>query len=435
MVFVLDRHQKPLMPCSEKRARLLLERGRAVVHRMAPFTIRLKNREKASSARQPLRLKLDPGSKTTGVAILLTGAQGAKGVLLGEIVHKTGIKARLDARRALRRGRRYRKTRYRKPRFNNRQRKAGWLPPSLAARVNQTLHAVTKLRQLTPLTQVSVEHVKFDTQALENPEIRGAEYQQGTLLGYEVREYLLEKWGRACVYCGATDVPLEVEHIVPKSRGGTSRVSNLALACHACNQTKGTQTAMEFGYPQIHAQARRPLKDAAMMNATRWRLYAQLTATGLPVEGGSGGRTKMQRIAHDLPKEHYYDALCVGESTPERFSALPVYIHVWGAKGRGTRQLAGLNRAGFPTRHRSRGRRHMGFQTGDLIRGTVVRGPYAGTWMGRVTVRSRPRFVLTTAAGTRIEVPARACSLIQRQDGWTYHVTLIGAGEAASPPA
>ena len=190
------------------------------------------------------------------------------------------------------------------------------------------MNAVAKLKTLMPISAVSVEHVKFDTQKLENPEISGVEYQQGTLLGYEVREYLLEKGGLACAYGGTPAVPLEVEHSVPKSRGGTDRVSNLTLACHACNQAKGSRTAKEFGYPNIQAQARKPLKDAAMMNATRWRLYTQLQATGLPVEGGSGGRTKMQRLAHAFPKEHYYDALCVGKSTPNRFTSLPAYVQV-----------------------------------------------------------------------------------------------------------
>ena len=130
------------MPCSEKRARLLLERGRAVVHKMAPFTIRIKDRRVKDSALQPLRLKVDPGSKTTGMAMILDGQHGAKGVFFGEIVHKPYIKWRLQARAGVRRGRRFRHTRYRPARFANRKRKAGWLPPSLEARVDQTLHAV-----------------------------------------------------------------------------------------------------------------------------------------------------------------------------------------------------------------------------------------------------------------------------------------------------
>ena len=428
MVFVLDQHKKPLMPCTEKRARQLLDRGRAVVHNRAPFTIRLKDRTAAASVFQPLRVKWDPGRKTTGVALILEGAKGAQVLFFGEIVHKAGIKAKLEARWALRSGRRQRKPRYRKPRFQNRKRKEGWLPPSLEARVNQTLHARARMRELTPITDLSVEHVRVDTQKREHPEISGVEYQQGTLLGYEVCEYLLEQWGRPCVYCGATDVPLEVEHIMPGSRGGTDRVSKLTLACRAGTQAKGHQTAAEFGHPEIPTQARKPLNDAAMMNATRWRLYAQLQATGLPVEGGSGGRTKTQRLAHGFPKEHDTDALCVGESTPERFTSLPAYVQVWTAKGRGNRQRCGTDAYGFPIRHRSRHKVHFGFQTGDLVRAVVPKGTYAGTHTGRVLVRATGSFDLS-AQGRRIAqgISYKPCRILQRNGGWMYEPKPVSA--------
>lgn len=418
-VFVLDKHQKPLMPCSEKRARLLLERGRARVHKMYPFTIRLVDRLQEESVLQEARLKLDPGSKTTGMAITLDGDKGTKAVLLGEIIHKVGIKKSLDSRRSIRQSRRNRKTRYRKPRFLNRKRKEGWLPPSLEARVNQTMNAVAKLKKLTPISTISVEHVKFDTQLMQNSEISGVEYQQGELMGYEVREYLLEKWGRACVYCGATDVPLEIEHIVPKSRGGSNRVSNLALACHECNQEKGNRTAEEYGFPHIQAQAKKPLKDAAMMNATRWKLYRQLKETGLLVEGGSGGRTKMQRIQRELPKEHYYDALCVGASTPESFTSLPEIVQVWSAKGRGTRKMCNTDNFGFPISHRKAKKQYFGFQTGDLVVANVPKGKYKGTWKGRIAVRARGSFVLSSQ-DNKFDVYHKYCQMIQRNDGWNY---------------
>ncbi|WP_103374593.1 RNA-guided endonuclease IscB, partial [Sulfobacillus sp. hq2] len=455
MVFVLDKHQKPLMPCSEKRARQLLERGRAIVHKIAPFTIRLKDRTVEASAFQPLRVKLDPGSKTTGVAVILDGAKGTKIIFFGEIVHKTGIKARLDARRNVRHGRRFRHTRYRKPRFQNRKRKAGWLPPSLEARVNQTLYALAKIRRLAPITALSTEHVKFDTQQMQNPLISGVEYQQGTLLGYEIREYLLEKWDRQCAYCDARDVDLQIDHVYPKALGGSDRVSNLVIACPACNASKNNRLLADFlahdpgrrrrvaqnarkvagkdrakqreraqweatRLDRIQQQLRTPLKDAAMMNATRWRLYEQLQATGLPVEAGSGARTKMQRIQHRLPKEHYFDALCVGASTPDRFTALPAYVHIWTAKGRGNRQRCRTNKYGFPIRYLSGKKVHFGFQTGDRVRADKRQGQNAGVWTGRLTIRTDGRFVVTTADGLRIEVSWRSCRLLQRGDGWQY---------------
>ncbi len=418
MVFVLDKHQKPLMPCSEKRARLLMERGRAVVHRMEPFTIRLKDRILAQSETEPLRLKLDPGSKTTGMAVM---SDAGRVIFLGELNHKKGIKMALESRRSLRRGRRNRKTRYRKPRFLNRTRAKGWLPPSLEARVDQTLNATTKLRRLLPIAAISTEHVKFDTQLMENAAINGVEYQQGELLGYEIREYLLEKWGRKCAYCGAENVPLEIEHIIPKIRGGSNRLSNLAIACTPCNQKKNSQTAEEFGFPEIQAQARKPLRDAAMMNATRWRLFERLRETGLPVECGTGARTKMQRIKHRLPKTHYYDACCVGASTPDVVSVQARYAALWTATGRGKRQMCQTDKYGFPKAHRANRKVQFGFLTGDIVSADVPAGKYQGTWRGRATCRASGQFDLRDGQKTIVcRTNHKRCRLIQRGDGWQY---------------
>lgn len=428
MVFVLDKRKKPVMPCSEKRARLLLERGRAVVHKMNPFTIRLKDRVVKESQLQPLRLKIDPGSKKTGIAVINEAESDfGKVIYLGEIHHKKGIKSKLDSRRALRRNRRNRKTRYRKARFLNRKRYKGWLPPSLEAKVNQTLKAVSKLQKLLPIITISTEHVKFDTQLMQNPAISGIKYQQGTLAGYEIREYLLEKWGRKCAYCGKTDIPLEIEHIVPKTRGGSNRVSNLTLSCRNCNQKKDKLTAEEFGYPEIQAQAKKPLKDATMMNATRWALFKKLKETGLPLECGTGARTKMQRIKHELPKTHYYDACCVGASTPENLKIIPQYVSTWTAIGRGTRQMCNTDKFGFPKSHRKNKKLYNGFQSGDIVKADIPKGKYAGKHTGRVAVRSTGYFDIKNSAGTRIcqGVSHKYFKVAQRADGWQYEKTKI----------
>ena len=405
------------MPCSEKRARQLLQRGQAVVHRLIPFTIRLKVNP-VTQITQELRLKLDPGSKTTGMAVL----HGNKAIFLAKIKHKPGIKQKLDHRRSLRRSRRNRKTRYRQPRFLNRKRNSGWLPPSLEARVNQTLSAVQKLRKLLPITAISTEHAKFDTQLMQNPNIQGVEYQQGELQGYEVREYLLEKWGRKCAYCGATNVPLEIEHIIPKARGGSDRISNLTLVCCSCNQEKNALTAAEFGYPQVQAKAKTPLKDAAMMNSTRWRLFEQLKATSLPVECGTGARTKMNRIALNLPKEHYYDACCVGQSTPDNLQICTSYVQTWVAVGRGTRQMCNPDKYGFPRGHRQNRKLYFGFQTGDKVKANILKGKYAGLWKGRVAVRASGFFDLKDDNNARIcqGISYKHCRLVQRASGWQY---------------
>ena len=228
-VFVLDTNKQPLDPIHPGWARKLLDTQQAAVFRQCPFTIILKT-ERVNPQVQSFRLKLDPGSKTTGLA--LVNETSGEVVFAAELAHRgQQIKKALDGRRAVRRRRRARHTRYRKPRFANRIRPVGWLAPSLKSRVCNIETWVKRLRKLCPITAISMELVRFDLQALENPEICGIEYQQGTLFGFEVREYLLEKWKRVCAYCGAKGVPLEVEHILCQSRGGTQRVSNLTLAC------------------------------------------------------------------------------------------------------------------------------------------------------------------------------------------------------------
>jgi 5-methylcytosine-specific restriction endonuclease McrA len=213
---VLNSNKQPINPIRPGAARKLLNAGKAAVYRMYPFTIILKS--EVNQTPTPIVVKLDPGSKTTGIALL----QNDKVIWAAELTHRGAtIKAALLSRRQLRRGRRNRKTRYRQARFLNRTRPKGWLAPSLQHRVDTTITWVNKLIKFSPIGLIVQELVRFDLQQLENPEISGIEYQQGTLLGYSVREYLLNKWNRQCTYCQVENVPLQVEHIQPKAKGGS----------------------------------------------------------------------------------------------------------------------------------------------------------------------------------------------------------------------
>ncbi len=426
MVFVLDSAKQPLDPCHPARARELLRKGRAAVFRRYPFTIILGDRAGGNVSTH--RLKLDPGSKTTGSAIVqeMTG----RVVFAAELTHRgQAIRDALSARRAIRRSRRQRKTRYRKARFLNRKRSKGWLAPSLAHRVLTPLTWVKRLERLVPLAAVSMELVRFDTQLMENAEVAGVAYQQGELQGYEVREYLLEKWGRRCAYCHATSVPLQVEHLIPRARGGSDRVANLTLACEPCNQRKGSQTASEFGYPHLMAQAKQSLKDAAAINSVRWALWRSLLAFGLPLEVGTGGRTKWNRTRLGWPKAHWRDAACVGASTPDHLQAAVGSVLVIAAKGHGNRQSCRTNKYGFPIRYVPRKKRWFGFRTGDLVKAVVPSGKYRGTHAGRVIIRSRPSFRLNG-----IDIHPNYMRRIGHADGYAYATRAIG-GTAISPGA
>ena len=423
-VFVLDANKQPLPPVHPGRARVLLTQSKAAVFRRYPFTIILKS-VPLSPEVHPLRLKIDPGSKTTGIA--LVNETTGEVVFAAELVHRAdAIKKALDQRRAVRRGRRQRNTRYRKPRFANRRRRKGWLAPSLESRVVNVLTWVKRLMRLCPITALSLELVKFDLQQMENPEISGVQYQQGTHFGYEIRQYLLEKWDRACSYCGRKDVPLQVEHIQAKANGGTDRVSNLCLACNACNQAKGTQDIRTFLAEKpdllahILAQAKASLKDAAVVNTTRWALYERLLPLGLPIECGSGGLTKFNRTQRGLPKEHWIDAACVGKRTPLQLKVtgfLPLLI---AATGHGSRQKCNVNKVGFPCSKPKGAKKVKGYQTGDEIRAVVTTGTKQGIYVGRVLVRASGSFDIRTRTGRMKGISYRFCTPIHRCDGYSY---------------
>jgi len=418
VVFVLDTHRQPLDPCHEARARELLNKGKAAVFRRYPFTIILKERMLALSVVHDHRLKLDPGSKTTGIAIVQEGTDRV--VFAGELTHRSqSITDSMLARAAKRRSRRKRHTRYRKARFLNRRRPKGWLTPCMRHRVQTTLTWVGRLRKACPIAAVSMELVRFDTQLMQNAEISGVEYQQGALQGYEVREYLLHKWGRTYAYCNKKDVPLQIEHLVPRARGGSDRISNLTLSCGPCNQKKGNQTAAEYGFGHLMDAAKAPLKDAAGVNTTRWALWRALQATGLPLETGTGGRTKWNRTRLVIEKSHWADAACVGVSTPDRFQARPTNVLLIASKGHGTRQMCRTDKYGFPTRHVPREKRWFGFKTGDLVKAVVPQGKYAGTHVGRVAIRTSGSFNITTAHGIQ-RSGYRYCRLVQHADGYAY---------------
>ncbi len=431
-VFVLGKGKLPLMPCSEKRARKLLEANRAVVVRVYPFTIRLKDR--SDGIMQPLNVKLDPGSKVTGIAltrdvetVTIDGeiVKTVNVLNLFELTHRGElISSSLKTRKAFRASRRARNTRYRSPRFLNRARPKGWLPPSLNHRVTSILNLVIKLKKLVPLTNITQELVKFDMQKMVNPEISGIEYQQGTLQGYEVREYLLEKYNRTCVYCGVKNVPLQIEHIQAKSKGGTNRISNLTLACECCNKKKDNLDISVFlkNKPEllnnILKQVKSPLKDAAAVNATRWSLFNNLKKIGLSMEVGSGGLTKFNRVNLGLPKTHVLDAVSVGKLNVINNWNIPSLIMKSTGRGRYSRTYN--NSFGFPIGYLMKTKSIKGFQTGDTVKALITKGKKIGEYFGRLTIKATGYFTIKTRSTTVNSLSFKYFTLIQRADGYSY---------------
>jgi len=396
------------MPCHPARARELLAKGRAVVARFLPLAIRLK--DKTGGITQPIQLKIDPGSKTTGIALTTI----LRILILIEISHrKAAVQKKMGQRKSYRRRRRSANTRCRKPRFNNR-RKAGFIPPSIRSILDNISGWVARLRRWAPITETVIETTKFDAAKLQNPEISGTEYQKGTLAGFEVWEYLLAKFNHRCAYCERTDLPLTQDHVIPRSAGGSNRVSNLTLACLPCNQAKGNQSVTEFlaDRPEklrsLTAQLKKPLSSCATMNILRNRLAAMAEATGLPVVQSSGAETKFNRKRFGIQKTHALDAAFTGEmaACPKGTATRTLSIK---ATGRGSYCRTRTDAFGFPRLHLPRTKMVRGFQTGDIV--LTPKG------VGRIAVRTKGHFALATAR-EKTTINPNHCRLAQRADGY-----------------
>ena len=436
-VFVRSSNGKPLMPCHPARARQLLGSGRARVHRLYPYTIRLVDRKKG--AKQPVVLKVDPGAVTTGIALNRQELHNRKhqAVLhLAELTHRGAqVRAALARRAAYRRRRRSRNLRYRAPRFLNRMKDKGWLVPSLRSRVDNILSWQQRYSKLVPITSIEIESVRFDLQKDNNPEISGIGYQQGTLAGYEVREYLLEKWGRKCAYCDANNVPLQIDHIVPQkpknrlASKGSNRPSNLTVACESCNRAKSNNPVELFLSDQpdrleyILSHTKRPLNAAAAVNGTRAAIVKKLVdLSGIPVTEFSGGRTKFNRSKLGIPKTHAVDAACVGGLEHLKNWNAPVILIK--ATGRGSYQRTRLTKDGFPRGYLLRKKSVKEFRTGDLVRALVPAGKKAGTYIGRVAIRLSGSFDIQTATGTIQGISHGYCRRLLAGDGYHYQISV-----------
>ncbi len=428
-VYVLSRQRTSLMPTTERRARLWLKAGRARVVRREPFTIQLQF--DTTTYTQPVTVGVDTGSQTVGVAAVANAA-----VLYQAEVHlRTDVSLKLSQRRRYRRSRRSRKTRYRAARFANRCRTPGWLSPSLHAKAEATVKAVCFVARIVPVGQINVEIGSFDSQKMQHPEIAGIQYQQGTIQGYQLREYLLQKWQRRCAYCRASGFPLQIDHIVPRARGGSDRASNLALACEACNQRKGSQTASEFGFSDVQAQAKVPLQVAAHVSSIKTAVVSHLAERfgSDRVSVTYGYETKYKRIqVLGLPKSHTNDAIAIamGSELSEDVKSLSVLFHLR-CVPRGNYQLFNGKRA----EHRVWAPRKVkGWKLYEVV---AVKGQ-VGYIGGR---RLKGSFVIKDVATgkTILEVaPSKLQRPTRSAEGWMLtrrHLTAPEQEERASSPA
>lgn len=305
MVYVLDKDGKPLMPTERHgKVRRLLRDDKARVVRLQPFTIQL-NYE-STTFRQEVSLGIDTGSVHIGVS----ATTDKKELFAAEVVLRTDIVKKLASRLEMRRTRRSRKTRYRKPRFDNRLRKEGWLAPSIRNKVESHLKVIRFVHYLLPITKTIIEVAQFDAQKIKNDMIQGVEYQHGEQKGFwNVREYVLARDGHKCQNCKGKsgDKILSVHHLESRKTGGDSP-NNLITLCETCHK------AYHRGEFELKVKRGASLRDAAVMNIMRWAVYGQAKHEFCNVHLTYGYITKHTRIHYVIEKTHCADAFCISKN-------------------------------------------------------------------------------------------------------------------------
>lgn len=414
-VYVISKHGNPLMPCSPRKARVLLREGKAYAIKHEPFTIQL--RYGSSGYKQPVILGVDAGSKHIGAS----ASTEKQELYASETIlrsGKTGIVNLLSKRRELRRSRRNRKTRYRKSRFLNRvsRKHKGWLAPSIENKIHVHLKLVADIHRILPVTKIIVETASFDIQKIKNPEIQGKEYQQGEQLRFwNVREYVLFRDNHECQCCHGRshDSILNVHHIESRMTGGNAP-NNLITLCETCHH------GYHHGTVQLPARIKRGMsfRDATFMGIMRWSFYNHLKEQYQDVHMTFGYITKNTRIHAGLPKDHAIDAYCIAHNMQAKMLDYDFL----------RKQVRRHNRK-LHVEQPSKGGVRRRVQSNHLIKGFALNDTvlFKNSRWFIGGLRTKGSFVLKKLDGSKVEIsPSKICFC------WHNHSYLIERRERVS---
>ena len=392
--YIVNRHGQPLMPCRPRKAKLLLKAGKAKVIKMVPFTLQLLYG--SSGYKQEVSLAVDAGTRHIGVS----ATTETQVLFEAEVLPRSDMQELLATRRQFRRARRSRKTRYRKARFLNRRKKAGWLAPSVQHKIEAHLKTIERVHQLLPVSGTTIEIAQFDIEKLQHPDIEGKAYQQGPQLGFwNVREYVLFRDGHVCQWCQgkSKDKILNVHHIESRKTGG-DRPENLITLCETCHDDIH-RTHQEHKIEKKNSGFR----DATQMGLMRWRIYEQAKAMFPNVHLTYGYITKHTRISHQLEKSHLVDARCISRHPLARTDGIS-YLIKWVRRNNRQLHKATISKGGKRKRNTAPKSVH-GFRLFDCVR-------YQGKVCFVFGRRSSGYFDLRTLDGTKVHASASYKKLI-----------------------
>lgn len=410
---------EPLMPCTQRKARLLLKEGKAIIYQYNPFTIKLTYA--TGETKQNCSLGMDTGSKNIGFAI----TSEDKVLFKGEVELRQDVKSNLDTRRMYRRDRRNRKTRYRKPRFSNRKRTKKWLPPSLQNRVNHTFFWIDKLSSLVPNPKLHIEVGKFDTAKMINPNINGVDYQHGQTYGFfDERYYVFARDNYTCQCCGKSkDKILQTHHIVYRSNGGTNRVDNLITVCTDCHTSENHKKGGIFYQWQEEHKKVKQYKEPPFMNTLRKRIFTKYPEAVITY----GSETTPKRKELGLDKTHYNDAIAIsGIRKINKNSENGLFIKQFRKKKRSLHEATARKGRKTPNRNQKRNSKntpcYQGFFINDKVFVLSKKGYITGFTTGGAYVKDDEGNYITLPNKTYKQVGISKLRLEHHNNNWQYIV-------------
>jgi len=392
------------MPTTPRKAKILLKHGKAKVLKRLPFTIQLKY--PTGEALQPVTLGIDSGYTKIGMSALT----GKEELFRAEVSLRNDIVKLLSKRSQYRKKRRSRKKPYRRPKIYKKNKKPGWLSPSIRHKLDSHIRIIEKAKEIIPVDKIIIETGSFDIQKLKNPSVYGENYRKGGQKGfYNTREYVLYRDNHTCRHCKgkSKDPVLEVHHIRSGQTGG-NRPDNLITLCSTCHR-KVSQGKLKLNLPE-----HRPVgfKAETFMSIIRNKLVHMLRNKGYKASSTYGYITKSKRIKLKLPKSHATDAFIIAGGAPQNFSR-----HYTVKQNRRNNRRLQFNRKGYkPSIRRNRYK----YQPGDLVKyGNLiyrVKGVFNyGTWIKAVPGR-------TLQAGHYINLPVTKIKLLKYGKGFVFEI-------------
>ena len=309
MVYVISKDSKPLMPCSNVIARLLLKQDKAKVKKRVPFTIKLLYA--TTEYTQKLTLGVDTGSSHIGTAV---SNNSGSIYYMADVKIRNDISDKMNRRSRYRRDRRSRKTRYRPARWLNRKNsiKSGRFSPTMVSKFHSHEKEIEFIKSILPISKLVVETGTFDTHLMKNPalaneKIRHWGYQKGADYRFEnTRAKVLDRDKYTCQCCKGKhkDSKLEVHHIIYRSNGGSDEEDNLITLCSTCHYN----IHHDKQKLNLKGKLKGTLKHATQMNSIRKQLLERAYSDAIATFGYI---TKANRQLHGIEKTHFYDACMI----------------------------------------------------------------------------------------------------------------------------